>query len=97
MEKLTISQIINQIPNGKGKIDSAIPIDWAADAKDINVDPGHFVWDYRGGGAPGRPLNIMAEHVRILEEMNQNLTLKIIELNEELDEIKIKRASNGTV
>ena len=97
MVKLTKGDVINLLPNSKGKIDSAIPIDWAADARDINVDPSHFVWDYRGGGALGRPLNITAEHVRILEEMNHNLTLKIIELNEELDEIKIKRASNGTV
>lgn len=95
MQKLSIGQIIDQVPNGKGKIDSAIPIGWAADARDIQVDPNHYVWDYREGGAFGKPLNIMAEYVRILEEQNKSLNQKIYELNDEIDESK--RASNGVV
>lgn len=95
MVKLSKGDVINLIPNSKGKIDSAIPIEWSADAKDFGIDPNHYVWDYRQGGAFGKPLNIMAEYVKIQEELNERLTRKINELNEELDESK--RTSNRTV
>lgn len=73
-------EIINLIPGGSGKIDSAVPLDWSIKAREIGVDPSMYVWDYRTNSIHGQPLCLYPFYLESLEKSMESMVEEIIEI-----------------
>ena len=58
---MTKSEIIKTLfpIEEQGKFDTAVPQPWADKVIKLQVDPYHYIWDYREYKLFGKPLNIV--------------------------------------
>jgi hypothetical protein len=68
------------------KIDVGIPIQWSAEAKDCQIDPSDYAWDYREDNFMGKPVNLYKGYAMFLEESNKAMVNRIHELTQKLDD-----------
>lgn len=55
--------------NEKIQIDTAIPLDWANKARELNIDVSNYAWIYdKNYRAFGRPINLLEEFVKLRKE-----------------------------
>ena len=73
-------QIINLIPDGSGKIDSAVPLDWSVKVRQEGIDTFWYAWDYRVNKIHGEPLSLLPIYIESLEKSMEDLVSEVVEL-----------------